>query len=48
MPENEPLFLVGDNSRLKNEVGWTPKYDLDKGLDEGINWWRGVLKQNIV
>lgn len=35
----EPL-VVGNNSRLKNEVGFTPKYDLEEGLRNTINWWK--------
>lgn len=40
-PASEPHLLVADIDRLKNEVGWSPNYDLDEGLEETINWWRG-------
>lgn len=36
----EPEFIVGDNSRLVNEVNWFPQYSLDQGLDDSINWWK--------
>lgn len=40
---NDPPFLVADARRLHNEVGWTPHYDLERGLDHTIAWWRDVL-----
>ena len=39
-PANEPSVLVGDAKRLSEEVGWTPRRDLHRGLDETIVWWR--------
>jgi nucleoside-diphosphate-sugar epimerase len=39
----EPHFLVADVGRLRDEVGWRPKYDLDCGLDRTIAWWRNQL-----
>jgi nucleoside-diphosphate-sugar epimerase len=41
--EHEPHLLVADVSRLTNEVGWVPKYDLDRGLEQTINWWKDHL-----
>jgi nucleoside-diphosphate-sugar epimerase len=38
-PINEPGSLTADVERLRHEVGWTPGYDLDRGLDETIDWW---------
>ena len=41
IPANfEDNFVVGCNEKLINEVGWTQKYDLEKGLKQTINWWR--------
>ena len=28
-----------DNSKLKNELGWTPKYDFNNGIDKTIKWY---------
>ncbi|MDT4898865.1 MAG: hypothetical protein QOH25_3942 [Acidobacteriota bacterium] len=39
-PENEPRLLVADVARLRDEVGWSAKYDLAQGLAETIKWWR--------
>jgi nucleoside-diphosphate-sugar epimerase len=41
----EPHFLVADVGRLKNEVRWQPKYDLDRGLGQTIGWWRNQLSK---
>lgn len=44
MAENfaDPV-LVGENTRLTQEVGWTPEFTLQSGLQQTINWW----KENI-
>ncbi|PAB60648.1 NAD-dependent epimerase/dehydratase family protein [Anaeromicrobium sediminis] len=41
---NEAPLIVADIKRLKDEVGWIPSYDLDKGLDETIEWWKKKIK----
>ena len=38
-PAGEPPVLVADIARLREEVGWHPRYDLDQGLDATIRWW---------
>lgn len=38
----EPL-VVGNNTRLKEEVGFTPKYTLEEGLKSTIEWWKEHL-----
>ena len=40
---HEPHLLVADVSRLTNEVGWLPKYNLDRGLEQTIAWWKSYL-----
>jgi nucleoside-diphosphate-sugar epimerase len=37
---NEPISLTADVDRLCHEVSWTPKYDVDRALDENIAWWQ--------
>jgi nucleoside-diphosphate-sugar epimerase len=39
-PPNEPGLLVADVRRLREEVKWYPKYSLDEGLDQTIEWWK--------
>lgn len=36
----DPPLLVADVRRLTNEVGWMPQYNLEKGLDHTIGWWK--------
>lgn len=43
--DDDPVFLVADVRRLKNEVGWEPKVDLEKGLMITIEWWKRRLGQ---
>ncbi len=38
--EDDPPMIVADVSRLTEELGWSPKYDLDTGLRMTIDWWR--------
>jgi len=45
---DEPDLIVGSVSRLSNEVGWQPKYDLDKGLDNTIIVLREQLKEEEI
>ena len=40
MPKGEPPALVADVRRLREEVGWSPRIDLDAGLRDVIGWWR--------
>jgi nucleoside-diphosphate-sugar epimerase len=38
---NEPVLLVPDVTRLRDELGWRPTMALDDGLLRTIEWWRG-------
>jgi nucleoside-diphosphate-sugar epimerase len=42
-PANDPLILVADTKRLTEEVGWTPRFDINVGLDRTIQWWKSTL-----
>jgi nucleoside-diphosphate-sugar epimerase len=42
-PAGEPPLLAADVARLADEVGWSPAYTLDAGLDASISWWRGRM-----
>lgn len=39
-PPGEPAVLVPDIARLRDEVGWRPRWALDEGLADTIAWWR--------
>ena len=42
--ESEVERLVCDNSRIRRLAGWVPKYDLETGLRETIDWVRQHLE----
>jgi nucleoside-diphosphate-sugar epimerase len=44
-PEGEPPTLYADARRLREEVGWSPRYDLDDGLAETVECLR--LEMNL-
>ena len=38
----DPIRLVADINKLRKEVGWSPKFSLDVGLDKTIQWWKAI------
>ena len=40
---NEPKLLVANVERLTSEVGWAPRWELEKGLKATISWWRDQI-----
>jgi nucleoside-diphosphate-sugar epimerase len=36
----EPPLLLPDTLRLRQEVGFTPRYALDEAIDDTVDWWR--------
>ena len=41
--KDDPSLLLANTRRLNEEVGWYPVYSLQNGMQETINWWKGVL-----
>jgi len=41
---HEPPLVYADVTRLTQQVGWLPAYDLERGLDDTIAWWQRQLK----
>ncbi|MDA0171521.1 NAD-dependent epimerase/dehydratase [Solirubrobacter taibaiensis] len=39
-PAGEPPVLLAEVRRLRDEVGFTPRFDLTTGLEDAIAWWR--------
>ena len=39
----EPPLLVPEIHRLRDEAGWRPRFTLNRGLSDTIEWWRGRL-----
>ena len=37
---NDAHMVVGDPSRLRDEVSWNPRWSLDAGLRQTIEWWQ--------
>ena len=44
-PKNQPDLIIADISRLKNEVNWAPKYNLDEGIADSLHYWTEQLKK---
>jgi nucleoside-diphosphate-sugar epimerase len=42
IPAHEQPRLTASNVRLRDEVGWTPNIDLERGLDQSIDWWHST------
>jgi nucleoside-diphosphate-sugar epimerase len=38
--KGDPPVIVADSRRLREEVGWSPRFDLSDGLRDAIDWWR--------
>jgi nucleoside-diphosphate-sugar epimerase len=37
---NDAPLVVGDNTRLVHEVGWSQQFGLEDGLRDTIDWWK--------
>jgi len=44
-PADEAPLVVADVRRLTQTVGWLPRYDLDSGLTQMIEWWKTELNR---
>jgi nucleoside-diphosphate-sugar epimerase len=40
VPAHDPPRLTARVVRLRDEVGWRPSFDLGRGLESTIDWWR--------
>jgi nucleoside-diphosphate-sugar epimerase len=43
-PAGDPAVLTADARRLREEVGWRPKYNLHSGIEHTMRWWRDGAK----
>jgi GDP-4-dehydro-6-deoxy-D-mannose reductase len=41
---NDIPTLVGDPSRIRDEIGWTPSIPLERTLDDMLEYWRGQIR----
>jgi nucleoside-diphosphate-sugar epimerase len=40
-PDGEPMQILADATRLRDDIGWPPAFDLSRGPADTIEWWRG-------
>jgi nucleoside-diphosphate-sugar epimerase len=38
-PPTEPMHLLADNTKLRKGTDWKPRYNLEDGLRQTIDWW---------
>jgi GDP-4-dehydro-6-deoxy-D-mannose reductase len=41
---NDAPTLIGDSSRIRNQLGWTPTIPLSQTLDDLLTYWRKTLR----
>lgn len=46
--KDEPPLVLADNRKLKYEVGWIEKYNIDEGLTNTVEWWKDKLDGQLV
>ncbi len=45
--EGDPPLVEADNTRLRQMLGWSPKFTLETGIADTIAWWRReIAKEN--
>ena len=37
---DEPMRILADAATLRQRLGWTPRFDLDRGLADTVRWWK--------
>jgi nucleoside-diphosphate-sugar epimerase len=42
---NEVPLLLADITRLRTEVGWQPRWSVDRGISQTIHWWQQQLTE---
>lgn len=41
---SEPYRFWANTQRLTSEVNWMPQYDLTRGIEQTVNWWRSSMR----
>jgi len=44
---DEPVRIVADTTRLTTEVGFRPRFDLETGLREALDYWGDDARQAV-
>ncbi|HET8629276.1 MAG TPA: NAD(P)-dependent oxidoreductase [Thermomicrobiales bacterium] len=42
---DEPRLLVANVGRLRDEAGWHPRYDRERGLAQTLAWWQNRIER---
>jgi nucleoside-diphosphate-sugar epimerase len=42
--ESDPMFVCANNRRLSEHTDWTPRWSLEEGLQDTVEWWKGHLR----
>ena len=45
---SEAQFVEADITRLRDQLGWTPRYSLKTGIADTIAWWRREITRRAV
>ncbi|MEY9531682.1 NAD-dependent epimerase/dehydratase family protein [Sinorhizobium fredii] len=45
---NDPPCLAASVSRLRDEVGFHPRYGLEEGIKSTVDWWRSAIASSTV
>jgi UDP-glucose 4-epimerase len=45
--EGDPASLVADNSKAKNELGWSPQNSLEKSIKTAYSWEKSLNKEPV-
>ena len=40
--EGDPDVLIADSTKIKDELGWTPQYDLEQIVESAWKWHRKI------
>lgn len=46
IPKDEPNLLLPDITRILS-TGWKQAFDLDRGLDDTIEWWKSQISRQV-
>lgn len=38
--DSESMFVCANIDRIRDVIGWSPRFDLDAGLKQTIEWWK--------
>ena len=39
-PPNDPPLLIPNSNRIRDQLGWAPRWALSEGLAHTVDWWR--------